>query len=151
MIQKSAFLKFPKGLVNEPVSFCWNELLTKDIDTAMAFYTALFGWEINAVEDAPVEYYGIMNADRINGGIIPWIEQLTSFQVRAFPFFLEFRRGSNQYLEFFRIIRIPFAIKIESADCVFNICHLGLCYVSLGLAEALKYPRCYYCGNQRNN
>lgn len=64
------------GLVNEPVSFCWNELLTKDIDTAKAFYTALFGWEINAAEDAPVEYYGISNADRINGGIIPWMKEM---------------------------------------------------------------------------
>lgn len=64
------------GLVNEPVSFCWNELLTRDVEAAKAFYSALFGWEINAAEDAPVEYYGIMNGDRINGGIIPWNEQM---------------------------------------------------------------------------
>ncbi len=64
------------GLVNEPVSFCWNELLTKDIATAKSFYTALFGWDISAAEDAPVEYYGISNAGRINGGIIPWSSQM---------------------------------------------------------------------------
>jgi len=64
------------GLVNEPVSLCWNELLTKDVEKAKAFYTALFGWEINAAEDAPVEYYGISNAGRINGGIIPWMSQM---------------------------------------------------------------------------
>ncbi len=64
------------GLVNEPVSFCWNELLTKDVEKAKAFYTALFGWEIDAAEDAPVEYYGITNAGRINGGIIPWSSRM---------------------------------------------------------------------------
>jgi predicted enzyme related to lactoylglutathione lyase len=36
----------------------------------------LFGWDINAAEDAPVEYYGISNAGRINGGIIPWSSQM---------------------------------------------------------------------------
>jgi uncharacterized protein len=64
------------GLVNEPVSLCWNELLTKDVEKAKAFYTALFGWEINAAEDAPVEYYGITNASRFNGGILPWLSQM---------------------------------------------------------------------------
>lgn len=64
------------GLVNEPVSMCWNELVSKDIGAAKGFYSALFGWEINAVEDAPVEYYGISNAGRINGGIIAWSAQM---------------------------------------------------------------------------
>ena len=64
------------GLVNEPVSLCWNELLTKDVDKAKAFYAQLLGWEINAAEDAPVEYYGISNAGRINGGIFPWSPQI---------------------------------------------------------------------------
>jgi predicted enzyme related to lactoylglutathione lyase len=64
------------GLVNEPVSFCWNELLTKDVEKAKAFYTALFGWKIDAAEDAGVEYYGIKNAGRINGGVIPWSSQM---------------------------------------------------------------------------
>jgi hypothetical protein len=31
---------------------------------------------ISAAEDAPVEYYGISNAGRINGGIIPWSSQM---------------------------------------------------------------------------
>ena len=64
------------GLVNEPVSFCWNELLTRDIEVAKAFYSSLFGWEINAAGDSPVEYYGISNAGRMNGGIISWMKEM---------------------------------------------------------------------------
>ena len=63
-------------LANDPVSFCWNELLTKDAKQAKSFYTELFDWEINAAEDAPVEYYGLTNAGRINGGMIPWSSQM---------------------------------------------------------------------------
>jgi hypothetical protein len=33
-------------LVNEPGSFSWNELNTRDPDGAKAFYTAVFGWEM---------------------------------------------------------------------------------------------------------
>lgn len=64
------------GLVNEPVSLCWNELLSKDIEAAKTFYSSLFGWKIDVVEDAPVEYYGISNAGRINAGIIAWSSQI---------------------------------------------------------------------------
>lgn len=37
-------------LVNEPYSFCWNELATRDIGAAKAFYGKVFGWgsETNA-------------------------------------------------------------------------------------------------------
>ena len=31
-------------LVNEPNTFCWNELYTDDLDAAEQFYTRLFGW-----------------------------------------------------------------------------------------------------------
>ncbi len=30
-------------LVNEPVSYCWTELATRDVDGAKAFYSAVFG------------------------------------------------------------------------------------------------------------
>jgi predicted enzyme related to lactoylglutathione lyase len=32
-------------LVNEPNTFCWNELYTNDLDRAETFYTALFEWK----------------------------------------------------------------------------------------------------------
>ena len=39
----------PKGfdgadLVNEPNSLCWNECMTRDAETAKAFYTSVFRW-----------------------------------------------------------------------------------------------------------
>lgn len=64
------------GLVNEPVSFAWNELLTRDVDAARDFYGGLFEWDIESVEDSPVEYHVIRNAGRMNGGIIPWMEEM---------------------------------------------------------------------------
>ena len=64
------------GLVNEPVSFAWNELLTKDLDAAKAFYSALFGWEITADNNDGIEYYAINNAGRLNAGILPWSSQM---------------------------------------------------------------------------
>src|SRR5437588_9014111 len=32
-------------LVNEPVSLCWNEVHTHDIDADKAFYGSVFGWQ----------------------------------------------------------------------------------------------------------
>lgn len=32
------------GLVNEPGTLCWNELMTSDVNAALAFYGAVFGW-----------------------------------------------------------------------------------------------------------
>ena len=34
------------GRVNEPGALAWNELGTRDVDAAKAFYSAVFGWEI---------------------------------------------------------------------------------------------------------
>ena len=40
----------PKGhmgaqLANEPGAFCWNELITTDLDASKAFYKAVFEWD----------------------------------------------------------------------------------------------------------
>jgi len=45
-------------LVNEPNSLCWNELLTRDPDSARDFYPAVFGWDAGrpAFEGAPESY-----------------------------------------------------------------------------------------------
>lgn len=32
-------------LANEPGTFCWNELITTDLDAAKAFYKSVFGWD----------------------------------------------------------------------------------------------------------
>ena len=60
------------GLVNEHGAFGWNELATRDLDTAKAFYSGLFGWnmETGPSPSATGEYTSITNADRMNGGAL---------------------------------------------------------------------------------
>src|SRR4051795_10612898 len=43
-------------LANEPGSFCWNELATRDMDAAKRFYGAVFGWEGMTGEYAGAPY-----------------------------------------------------------------------------------------------
>jgi predicted enzyme related to lactoylglutathione lyase len=45
-------------LVNEPVSLCWNEVLTRDAEADKAFYPAVFGWDKGKpqFEGAPESY-----------------------------------------------------------------------------------------------
>ena len=122
------------GLVNEPVSLCWNELLTKDIEAAKAFYAALFGWEINAAEDAPVEYYGISNGGRINGGIIPWSSQMGDVPPNWGVYFsVADCDGSVKRIDELggRLIVPPrdihpgrFAVVADPAGAVFSVMHL---------------------------
>lgn len=43
-------------VVNEPGSLTWNELNTRDVNGAKAFYTAVFGWEADTHEGGPMPY-----------------------------------------------------------------------------------------------
>ncbi len=43
-------------IVNEPGAMTWNELLTRDVDGAKAFYGAVFGWTTTAMEIPGGEY-----------------------------------------------------------------------------------------------
>jgi len=54
------------GIVNTVGAMCWNELLTRDIETAKAFYAKLFGWEYRVDE----HYTHISNGGRGNGGMM---------------------------------------------------------------------------------
>lgn len=51
-------------LCNEPDTWSWNELVTRDLDAATAFYTAVFGWEYD-VQDMgmPGGYHVIRGGD----------------------------------------------------------------------------------------
>jgi predicted enzyme related to lactoylglutathione lyase len=45
------------GIVNEPNSYCWSELVTDDIDSAKKFYGSVFGWgAMTHGEDTAVAY-----------------------------------------------------------------------------------------------
>jgi predicted enzyme related to lactoylglutathione lyase len=53
------------SLVNTPGAMTWNELSTRDLDTARAFYTKLFGWEASVDSTG---YTTFRNNGRSNGG-----------------------------------------------------------------------------------
>lgn len=51
------------GVANEPDTWSWNELVTRDVDTARDFYSKVFGWEYDA-QDMPMgTYYVITGGD----------------------------------------------------------------------------------------
>lgn len=57
-------------LVNEPNTFCWSELLTRDIDAGKAFYKAVFGWEGVTSEMGDMTYTEFkLNGESIAGGM----------------------------------------------------------------------------------
>ena len=62
------------GLVNAPGALCWNELATRDPETAQDFYAALLGWTFDVMtprgEENEPPYWSIMNGDAVNGGMI---------------------------------------------------------------------------------
>ncbi len=50
-------------LVNEPGSFTWNELMTRDLDTAVAFYQKVWPVTANAMSDDPNFRYHTLQVD----------------------------------------------------------------------------------------
>ncbi len=49
-------------------AFCWNELATKDVESAKKFYTELLGWELKAGETAGMIYNEIVaNGEHVGG------------------------------------------------------------------------------------
>jgi len=64
------------GRVNDGGCMSWNELQTRDSEAAGDFYSGLFGWRIEPVEDdGALVYTTIKNAGNQNGGFMPMTEQ----------------------------------------------------------------------------
>lgn len=55
---------------DEPGMFCWQELLTSDVDQASSFYTALFGWELAEMDMGSMDYTIIKNQGDDIGGMM---------------------------------------------------------------------------------
>ncbi len=72
------------GVVNTVGAMCWNELLTKDVDAAKAFYGALFGWEFDADESG---YIRILNRGRNNGAMLQMDESFGGMPSVWQPYF----------------------------------------------------------------
>jgi predicted enzyme related to lactoylglutathione lyase len=65
------------AFVNEPGALCWNELITPDVATAMAFYGPVFGWADVPMPMGDGQYDVLMLGERAIGGIVaaagpPW-------------------------------------------------------------------------------
>jgi predicted enzyme related to lactoylglutathione lyase len=55
-------------LVNDPGSFCWNELYTRDVPTARKFYQKVFGWGIEEIADGEYTLFQV-DGKSIAGGM----------------------------------------------------------------------------------
>jgi predicted enzyme related to lactoylglutathione lyase len=56
-------------LANEPGAFTWNELATRDIEAAKAFYKAVFNWDGTTQPFGPTTYTEFKIGDRSVGGM----------------------------------------------------------------------------------
>jgi predicted enzyme related to lactoylglutathione lyase len=74
--------------VNDAGCMTWNELQTRDPETASAFYSRLFGWETEPIEeDGKRVYTTINNAGSQNGGFMSMTEQHGDAPPHWLPYF----------------------------------------------------------------
>jgi predicted enzyme related to lactoylglutathione lyase len=55
------------GVCNEPNTWSWTELLTRDVDTARAFYVAVFGWDVEDQDMGPMGTYHVVRGGEHGG------------------------------------------------------------------------------------
>ena len=58
-----------------PGKFCWNELMTEDVQGAEKFYTSLFGWKTEKMEMGPVTYTVLKAGDKEAAGLMALPEE----------------------------------------------------------------------------
>lgn len=63
------------GVTNEPDTFGWNELCSRDPAASAKFYESLFGWKTRPAEGGE-GYLELLVGDRLNGGILPWTAEM---------------------------------------------------------------------------
>ncbi len=54
-------------IANEPNTWSWNELISRDVDTAKDFYSQVFGWEYESQDMGPIGMYHVITGGE-NGG-----------------------------------------------------------------------------------
>jgi predicted enzyme related to lactoylglutathione lyase len=55
------------GVCNEPDTWSWNELMTRDIESATRFYTEVFGWGYDEVDMGPMGTYHVIQGGENDG------------------------------------------------------------------------------------
>ncbi len=55
-------------ICNEPNTYSWNELMTRDLDAALPFYSAVFGWSYDPMDMGPAGTYHVI-AGGEHGGL----------------------------------------------------------------------------------
>lgn len=58
---------FGAEVCNEPDTWSWNELMTRDVDAARAFYSAVFGWEYDSMDMGPGGMYHVIRGGEHGG------------------------------------------------------------------------------------
>jgi predicted enzyme related to lactoylglutathione lyase len=58
------------GIVNEPGTYSWSELLTTNVDAAKSFYNKVFGWGADTAGEGPSAYTEWKIGDRSVGGMM---------------------------------------------------------------------------------
>lgn len=59
------------GLVNDPNTWCWSELTTREPQRSIEFYGAVFGWTAGLLPMAGNDYTEFRMADRSIAGMMP--------------------------------------------------------------------------------
>lgn len=59
--------------VNTPNSLCWNELMTRDLDGAKAFYGKVLGWTYKLTPMGDFDYTMVKVGERDNAGMMPMV------------------------------------------------------------------------------
>ena len=54
-------------ICNEPNTYSWNELMTRDIDAALAFYSEVFGWTYDQMDMGPAGTYHVISGGEHGG------------------------------------------------------------------------------------
>ena len=121
------------GLANQPGSFCWNELCTREVEASAKFYESLFGWQLLPGESEN-GYREIRLGDRSNGGILPWQPEMGEMPSSWTPYFTveDCDAGVGQVQALGGELLVgpvaidpgTFAVVRDDQGAVFNIMHL---------------------------
>lgn len=76
------------GRVNDAGCLGWNEHQTRDPEAAGDFYSGLFGWEVEPIEqDGTLVYATIKNSGNMNGGFMPMAQEHGDAPPSWLPYF----------------------------------------------------------------